>query len=169
MSCFSPKGILIMNAKLLFSGTLALALASTFALADEAKPLSRADVIADYQNASANGTLRKNDYDYDAHDLAPLSSRTRDEVIAELAAARAGNTLVGPLRNRSYNQFGTELLRTSTLARAQVKADVVTAMRDGTLRRSDYDDVPVTVARRVRQNRTGEAVIAGTTGTHSGN
>jgi hypothetical protein len=48
------KGI-AMNAKLLFS-TMALAVASTCALADEAPaPVSRATVIADYQHAARAG------------------------------------------------------------------------------------------------------------------
>ena len=55
-----------MNAKLLYAATIALALASSFAFADEARPLTRADVVSQFNQAAANGTLRKNDYDFDA-------------------------------------------------------------------------------------------------------
>jgi hypothetical protein len=157
-----------MNAKLLFAATVAVALASTYAVADELKPLSRADVVADYQQAGANGTLRKNDYDYDAHDLGALSTRTRAEVIAEYAAARTDHRLIGPLRNRSYNPAGLEVLRQPVFARADVKAQVLAARQDGTLRTSDYDDVPVTVARRAHGNRIDAPVLAGATSTHTG-
>jgi len=157
-----------MNAKLLFAATVAVALASSYAVADEAKPLSRADVVADYQQAAADGTLRKNDYDYDKHDYSALSTRTRADVIAEYDAARADHRLIGPLRNRSYNPAGLEVLRVPTVARAQVKAEVIAARQDGTLRRSDYEDVPVTIARRAHRNDAVVPVLAGTTNTRAG-
>ena len=72
--------------------------------------------------------------------------------------------LVGPLRNRTYNPGGMETLRVSTLARTQVKADVVAAIREGTLRRTDYDDEGATVARRARASAP---VLAGTPRTGS--
>ena len=80
---------------------------------------------------------------------------------AELAAARRPNPLLVSQsdRSRNYNQFGTELLRAPTVARAEVKADVVQAMRDGTLPRSDYDDDRALVARRV-QNHAAKSVVA---------
>jgi opacity protein-like surface antigen len=163
------QGTEIMNAKLLFAATLAVALASSYAVADPVKPLSRADVVAGYRQAASDGTLRKNDYDYDRHDHDALSTRTRAEVIAEYDAARADHRLVGPLRNRSYNPAGVEVLRRPAVARARIKADVVAARADGSLRRSDYDDVPVTVARRTQ--RTGPAVapvLVGTASNRSG-
>ena len=138
-----------MNAKILFTATLAVALVSSLALADEVKPLGRNDVVTDYQQAKSDGTLRKNDYDFDAHDFVAQSGRTRQDVVAEMARARADRTLVGfTAKSRSYNPYGTELLRMSSMPRAQVKADVLTAMRDGTLRHSDYDDMPVRATRR---------------------
>jgi hypothetical protein len=138
-----------MNAKILFTATLAVALASSLAQAGEAQPLSRADVVADLQQARADGTLRKNDYDYDAHDFATPSGRARQDVLAEMGRARPDPLLVGfTAKSRSYNPYGSELLRMNTVPRAQVKADVLTAMHDGTLRRSDYDDVPVRAIRR---------------------
>jgi hypothetical protein len=56
------------------------------------------------------------------------------------------------MRNRSYNPGGTETLRPPTRTRSDVNADVTAAMRDGSLRRSDYDDVPVTISRRAARN-----------------
>jgi hypothetical protein len=132
-----------MNARILFAATVAVALLSTLAMADEGKPLTREQIVADFNQAAANGTLRKNDYDFDA-----VSTRTRAQALAELAAARNDHTLVGPLRNRTYNPYGAELLRPSTLARTEVKAEVLAARRDGTLRRSDYDDEQIRGTRR---------------------
>ncbi|MGZ5131627.1 MAG: hypothetical protein ACXWJ7_02310 [Caldimonas sp.] len=153
-----------MNAKLLYAATVALALLSSLAVAGEAQPLTREQVVAAYREAAADGTLRKNDYDYDAHDLRAPSSRSRAEVIAELKAARPDKALIGPLRNRTYNPGGMETLRVSTLARAQVKAEVVAAMRDGTLRRTDYDDEGARVSRRAPQ-RSVAPVVARTSRT----
>ena len=136
-----------MNSRVLYIATLSLALASSLALADETRPLTREQVIADYNEAAAAGTLRKNDYDFDAHDVVQGPTRTRADVVAEMAAARRNNTLVGPLRNRTYNPYGAELLKRSTLARATVRADVLTALRDGSLRHTEYDDVTPRAAR----------------------
>ena len=130
-----------MNSKVLYIATLGLALASSLALADETRPLTRQQVVADYSAAAAAGTLRKNDYDFDAHDVVAGPTRTRTDVIVEMAAARRNNVLVGPLRNRTYNPYGAEALARSTLPRATVKADVLAALRDGTLRHTEYDDV----------------------------
>jgi hypothetical protein len=154
-----------MNAKILYAATVALALASGLALADEGQPLSREQVAAAWNQAAADGTLRHNDYDYDKVDARIVSSRTRDEVVAEMAASRPNAALVGPLRNRTYNPAGMEVLRVSTLPRAEVKAEVVAAVRDGTLRHSDYDDLPVRIAHRVTRNAA--PVVAGTSSTLS--
>jgi Domain of unknown function (DUF4148) len=151
---------MIMNAKLLFVSTVALALVSGFAMADDTKPLTRAQVVTDYNQAVANGTLRKTDYDFDAHEFDTPSARARTDVVADMFAARRANTLIGPMRNRTYNQYGAELLRPATMTRAEVKSSVVEAMQDGTLRRSDYEDVPVTVARRASRNRPAARVLA---------
>ena len=75
--------------------------------------------------------------------------------------------LIGPLRNRTYNPGGMETLRVSTLPRAQVKAEVLAAVRDGTLRRTDYDDEVVYAVRRAPA-RTPAPVLAGATGAGSG-
>ncbi len=149
-----------MNAKLLFVSTVALALASSFAMADESKPLTRAQVVADYNQAAADGTLHRTDYDADARYFAASSTRDRDEVVAEIASSRKASTLIGPMRNRTYNQFGSDLQKPSTVTRGEVKASVVTAMHDGTLRHSDYDDVPVLVARRAQPTSAQSPVLA---------
>ena len=155
-----------MNAKLLYAATVALALASSLAVAGEDQPLTRADVTKAWNQAAADGTLRKNDYDYDANDFKAPSSRRRAEVIAELKVPR-DPALIGPLRSRNYNPGGMETLRVSTLPRAQVKAEVVAAVRDGTLRRTDYDDEGVRIARSAPA-RTPAPVLAGTVRNASG-
>lgn len=149
-----------MNSKLLYAVTVALALVSGLAMADEAQPLTRDQVANDWNQAAADGTLRKNDYDYDKLDARVLSSRTRDEVVADMKASRPPKALVGPLRNRTFNPAGMETLRVSTLPRTEVKAQVVAAMHEGTLRHSDFDDLPVR-ARRVTE-QVAAPILAGT-------
>ena len=137
-----------MNAKLLFTATLALAFAfaGSLALADESKSLSRADVVAAYQRAVADGTLKKTDYDFDKPDFrGPV--RSRDAVIAELSTP-APSVLLGPLKSRTYNPYGSELSRPSTTDRARVRSDVLSAMRDGTLRHTEDQDLPLRGVRR---------------------
>ena len=71
-----------------------------------------------------------------------VSQKTRADVVAELQTARAARN---PLlandsdRSRSYNPFGVELKRPSVVARADVKNEVLQAVRDGTLPRTDYE------------------------------
>ena len=154
-----------MNAKILYTATVALALASSLAVAQESQPLTRAEVNKAWAEAAADGRLRKNDYDFEIDDARGPSTRTRAEVIAELKVPR-DPALIGPLRNRTYNPGGTETLRVSTLPRAQVKAEVLAAIREGTLRRTDYDDEIVRTARRVPARST--PVIAQSTGASSG-
>ena len=45
------------------------------------------------------------------------------------------------------------------MARAEVKAEVVQALRDGTLPRTDYEDDQALVARRT-QGHTAKAIVA---------
>ncbi len=155
-----------MNAKLLYAATVALALASSLAVAQETKPLTRAEVNKAWAQARADATLRKNDYDYDANDFKAPSTRSRADVVAEMKVPR-DPALIGPLRSRSYNPGGMETLRVSTLPREQVRADVIAAIRDGTLRRTDYDDQMVRVARRAPA-RTPAPVLATAPGAASG-
>src|SRR4051812_33885984 len=148
-----------MNAKILYAATIALAVASSFPVAAEDQPLPRAEVTKAWSQAAADGTLRKNDYDYDANDSKASSSRSRDDVIAEMRVPR-DPALIGPLRSRSYNPGGMETLRVSTLPRAQVKADVIAAIREGTLRHTDYDDEAVLTARRAPARSTAPVLAA---------
>ena len=159
-----------MNAKLLYVATTVLALASSLAFAGEndVQPLTRAEVKKAWSQAAVDGTLRKNDYDYDALDFKGTSTKTRAEVLAEMRAPR-DPALIGPLRSRSYNPGGMETLRVSTLPRAEVKAGVIAAIREGTLRHTDYDD-EIVVARAARRTpaRTPAPVVAGATGAAAG-
>jgi hypothetical protein len=146
-----PIGHLIMNSKLLFAATVAVSLLSTVAVADAA-PLTRAQVTADLNQAIASHTLQRTDYDTDRHDVVATSDRTRADVVADLAAAKAARkVLVGPYANRTFNSDGTAIFAQSTLTRAEVKAEVLQAAAAGTLQRTDYDDASV-VARRVQQH-----------------
>jgi hypothetical protein len=122
-----------MNAKLLFAATLGLAIASSWAVADEA-PVTRASVIADYQQAAQAGNLHRNDYaDELASRAAPGSQATREQVTTALKAPRDPR-LVGPLRSRTYNPLGTDLMRDPIYTRADVKAGVVEARAEHALR-----------------------------------
>ena len=140
-----------MNAKLLFAATVAVSLASTLAMAADQTPLTREQVISELNQAAANGTLQKTDYDYARADGAAVSSKTREQVASELAASKQPNPLIVSQsdKSRNYNQFGTELLRPSVVDRAQVKAEVVQALRDGSLPRTDYEYDQALVARRI--------------------
>jgi hypothetical protein len=146
-----------MNPKILYAGTFALALVSSLAFADEVGPLTRADSAAETSRPQVQGNLHRGEQGDVAPDRAAASTRSRADVIAEMAQARRSNTLLGPLRNRTYNPFGSELQRPSTVTRNEVKAEVAGAVHDGSLRRSDYDDVPVTVSRRVARERSAPA------------
>jgi hypothetical protein len=122
-----------MNTKLLFATTMALAAASTCALADQA-PVSRAAVTADTQQAARAGKLHRTDYDDElAARPAPGSQTTRKDVVAKLKAPRDAR-IVGPLRSGSYNPWGTETMRDPIYARAEVKAEVLEARAEHTLR-----------------------------------
>ena len=140
----------IMNSKFLYAATVAVSLLSTLAMADEAPaataPLTRAQVKADLAKAITNGTLQRTDYD--APGMVAASTRTRDQVVADMAVAKAGRKrLQGPDANRSYNLYGAEIYQPSVVTRAEVKADVRQAAAAGTLQRTDYDDA-VLIARR---------------------
>jgi len=148
-----------MNSKFLYAATVAVSLISTVAMADEA-PVTRAQVNAETQQAIANGTLRRTDYDVGSYrPQAVTSNVTREQVAVELAQAKtARKALIGPDANRTYNQFGTQILETSTLARSEVKNEVLQAQAAGTLQRTDYDDA-ASVARKANQH-TASATFA---------
>ena len=144
-----------MNRKFLFAATIAVALLSTVAMADEAPaaaaatPLTRAQVSAELARATANGSLQRTDYDADARTFAQPSTVSQAQVSADMVAAtQSRKDLMGPDRNGSYNPFGAQVNARSTLARAAVKVDVRKAAANGTLQATDYDDAAL-VARRV--------------------
>jgi len=143
-----------MNAKLLFAATVAVSLASTLAMAADQAPLTRAQVVNELNQAATNGTLQKTDYDYARIDSVAVSTKTREQVASELAASKQPNPLIVSLsdKSRNYNPFGTELKRPSVVDRAQVKAEVVQALRDGSLPRTDYEYDQALVARRVNNH-----------------
>ena len=142
-----------MNSKFLYAATVAVSLISTLAMADEAPP-TRAQVNAEVQQARGNGTLQRTDYDSGADRLDAVTSNvTRAQVGAELAQAKAARVgLVGPLANSRYNPYGAQVLQTSTLARNEVKNEVLAAAASGTLQRTDYDDA-ASMARQSQQHR----------------
>lgn len=72
-----------MNSKLLYAATLAVSLISTLAMADEA-PLTRAQVNAETQQAIANGTLRRTDYD----DAASIARQAKQHAAGNRFAQR---------------------------------------------------------------------------------
>ena len=131
-----------MNSKFLYAATVAVSLISSLAFADEA-PVSRAQVNAELQQAIASGTLQRTDYDSASYrPQAVASTLTREQVSLALAQAKqARRPLNGSDASSSYNPYGSQLRQTSTLARSEVKAEVLQAARAGTLQRTDYDDV----------------------------
>lgn len=151
-----------MNSKLLYAATLAVSLLGSLAMAGGAMAatdasLTRAEVQADLAKARADGTLQRSDYpDADFHaaavaaSTALASTQTRAQVATELADAKASRkALIGPNANRTYSPYGTEILRVSTVGRAEVRAEVLQAAANGTLQRTDYDDAAL-VARRAK-------------------
>jgi hypothetical protein len=153
------------NAKLLYAATVALALTgTTCAMADEGAPLPRAAVVPEYQQAARAGTLHRNDWSDELAARPQIAEpRTREAVIADMAAYRADRRrLLGPLRDRSYNPYGTGIFSTSTLARTDVKAEVLEARSEGTLRPAGEQDEVRSVA---RVHRSAPSIFAGRIGT----
>ena len=144
-----------MNSKFLYAATIAVSLISTFAMADEAPP-TRAQVNAETQAAIANGALRRSDYDVGSYRPQTITSNvSRAQVAAELAQDRTDRkALIGPLADSRYNPYGTQVRETSTLARSEVKNEVRQAQANGTLQRTDYDDV-ASLNRKANQHAAG--------------
>lgn len=144
-----------MNSKFLYAATIAVSLVSTLAMADQA-PVTRAQVNAETQQAIANGTLRRSDYDVGSYrPQATRSSVTREQVAVALAQDKlARQALIGPYSDRNYNPIGTQIFATSTLARSEVKNEVLQAQANGTLQRTDYDDA-ASLARKAQQRAAG--------------
>jgi hypothetical protein len=125
----------IMNSKLLFATTLAASLASSLAMAGEA-PLTRAQVVSEFNQAVSDGTLLVSDADFaNAPIVAQGPALTRAEVAGEVATARANGTLLVSDADFARNTTSSP----STLTRAAVKAEVREAIATGTLLRSDSD------------------------------
>ncbi len=120
---------IVMNAKLLFAATLGLALVSPWVLAGETSATGTA--------ATADaGAARFHHTDYDdelASRPAPGSLMRRQDVLQTLNAP-ADRRLVGPLRSRTYNPYGTETMRDPVYSRADVKSEVLEARAEHTLR-----------------------------------
>jgi len=152
--------VIIMNSKFLYAATVAVSLISTLAMADDA-PATRAQVNAELRQAVVNGSLQRSDYGPDAYRANPAgtSAKTRTQVGVELAQAKAARaTLVGPDANRTFNPYGTKVQESSTLARSEVKQEVLEAAANGTLQRSDYDyDDAAQVARNAKAHTAGAA------------
>ena len=147
-----------MNSKYLYVATIAVSLLSTLAMADDGAA-NRTQVKAELSKAIANGTLQRTDYDAYRNDAAARSTQTRDEVVADLAAAKVDRKrLKGPDANRIFNSSGTDIYRPSVVTRAEVKADVLQAAANGTLQRTDYDDAAL-IARRAKAH-TASATFA---------
>jgi hypothetical protein len=133
-----------MNAKLLFAATVAVSALATFAsttvLADEIQaPLTRAQVTAQFEQARADGTLQRTDYDGYNADRAVRSTRSRADVLAELAAAKLNPAWVDHNSSFDANPFAFERPFASTVTRAQVKAETREAVAKGTIPRNDHE------------------------------
>ena len=142
-----------MNAKLLFAATVAVSALATFAstavLADEiTAPLTRAQVTAQFEQARADGTLQRTDYDAYRADRALRTTRSRADVVAELAAAKPNPAWVDHNSSFDANPFASERPFASTVTRAQVKAETREAIANGTIPRTDYEYDQGVVARR---------------------
>jgi len=157
-----------MNAKILYAVTVAVAVTgSTCALAGDEAPVTRASVVADYQQAVRAGTVHRTDWDDELAARPNIAEpRSRDAVLADMAAYRADRRrLLGPLRDRSYNSYGTDIFNKSTLARTDVKAEVLEARTEGTLRPAGEQDAVRSVA---RAHRATPAIFAGRQGARGG-
>ncbi|MDP3824186.1 MAG: DUF4148 domain-containing protein [Burkholderiales bacterium] len=162
-----------MNAKFLFAATVAVSALATFAsttvLADEINaPLTRAQVNAELDQARADGTLLRTEYDFNRADQSVRSVRTRADVVAEFAAARAQPVTVDHNSSLDANPFGADVYAASTRTRAEVKAETLEAIALGTIPRNDYEynqniatrpatvnEAKATLARLFRSNQTG--------------
>ncbi len=129
-----------MKAKQLFT-IAALTLATGAAFAQEAAPLTRAEVVQQVLDARANGTLRHAG-ETGPEEMTPYkaqvearSTLSRGQENAAVLQARAAHQLahagsVAPEEDMEYAQAHPS---TSTLTRADVKEQVLEARADGTL------------------------------------
>lgn len=121
-----------------FSGT---ALAQT-----QERPLTRAEVIADLQQARASGELARQHSESGGYARLELrdnsSAVSRAAVVAELKRAQAAGELDNAFRESASHQFGQSPVKAqaSGLTRAEVKAELDRARRSGELVRLNRND-----------------------------
>ena len=130
-----------MKATQLFFAVTALALASGAVLAQDAAPLTRAEVKQQVLDARANGTLRHAG-DTGPEEMTPYkaqveaaSTLSSAQEKAEVLQARAAHQLAhtGTVAPEEEMEFAQAHPSTSTLTRAEVKEQVLEARADGTL------------------------------------
>ncbi|MEO8060681.1 MAG: DUF4148 domain-containing protein [Burkholderiales bacterium] len=153
-----------MNAKFLFAATVAVSALATFAsttvLADEINaPLTRAQVVAQFEQARADGTLQRTEYDFNNADRAVRSVRSRSDVVAEIAAAKTNPARVDHNSSLDANPFGADRYVASTLTRAQVKAETLEAIAQGTIPHNDYEFAQNAAPRRAA-DKTAKSILA---------
>ncbi|WP_237174033.1 DUF4148 domain-containing protein [Paracandidimonas lactea] len=95
-------------------------------------PKTRAQVVAELQEARAQGLLSYGELDYPVVQQAP-SSKTRQQVQAELAAARAAGTL-----SHGELDYPPAEPDHSTKTRAEVRAELAAAIQAGELPTVEY-------------------------------
>jgi hypothetical protein len=119
--------------------------ATVHAQAAQAAPLTRAGVIADFQEARAAGQLHRSDWNDELASRAPAGSiQTRKDVIAQYEGAKvARRALPGPLASRNYNPYGAEILKPDVATRAEVKAQVLVARAQGMLQPAGEAAIPM--------------------------
>ena len=120
-----------MNIKKISAAVLMLSLAGA-ALAEAPYPedshfvstKTRAEVIAELQQARANGELPVNDATYPDKAIvsAPVSGKTRAQVIDELKQARANGEF--PINDATYPDKAVAAAPVSTKTRAQVREEL---------------------------------------------
>ena len=111
------------------------ALAAIIALAGigavHAEGVTRAQVTAEFKNARVAGQLHRSDwYDELASRATAGSDETRKDVIGQArTAAKARAKLQGPMRNRNYNVYQTEIFawRSDLHTRAEIKGEELAA------------------------------------------
>lgn len=119
-----------MNTKFLVAATLAASFASGLALAGEAnQPLNGAQAVA----ARGDAPLDMNHYNVFERGNA-AASLTRAQVVAAIPAKSAGSP-----DSDSYSAFGTQASQSSTVSKAQVKAELGQALADGAVQRGDAE------------------------------
>lgn len=117
-----------MKAQHLIAAAVLAVTASHAAFAqDAAAPKTRAEVLAELQQARADGTLETHNNFQGVHlDQSFTPAKTREQVKAELAAARADGTLE---ITHNYHGVSTELASApSTKSRAEVRDEVLQAI-----------------------------------------